>query len=98
MAASSGPQRTTCATSNSVGKYVLISPCRDEAHYIRATLDTVIAQSVRPAKWVIIDDGSKDSTPEILAEYVAKHDWIEVVTRDDRGRRSVGPGVIEAFY
>lgn len=24
--------------------------------------------------------------------------WIEVVTREDRGRRAVGPGVIEAFY
>ena len=31
--------------------YVLISPCRDEADYMRQTLDTVIAQSIRPAKW-----------------------------------------------
>jgi hypothetical protein len=37
-------------------------------------------------------------TPRILSEYRAKHSWIEVVTRKDRGRRSVGPGVIEAFY
>src|SRR6202048_1107860 len=80
------------------GKYVLISPCRDEARYMRETLDSVISQSVRPAKWIIVDDGSTDSTPQILAEYRAKHGWIEVVTRSDRGQRSVGPGVIEAFY
>jgi len=80
------------------GKYVLISPCRDEAKYMRDTLDSVIAQSIRPAKWIIVDDGSTDSTPQILAEYRAKHDWIEVVTRSDRGRRSVGPGVVDAFY
>jgi biofilm PGA synthesis N-glycosyltransferase PgaC len=80
------------------GKYVLISPCRDEARYMRETLDSVISQSVRPAKWIIVDDGSTDSTLQILAEYRAKHDWIEVVTRCDRGQRSVGPGVIEAFY
>jgi len=79
-------------------KYVLISPCRDEALYMRQTLDSVIGQSVRPAKWIIVDDGSTDETPAILAEYQAKHDWIEVLTRSDRGRRSVGPGVIEAFY
>jgi biofilm PGA synthesis N-glycosyltransferase PgaC len=78
--------------------YLLISPCRDEAVYMRHTLDTVIAQSIRPTKWVIVDDGSSDDTPHILAEYSARHDWIHVVTRRDRGRRSVGPGVIEAFY
>jgi glycosyltransferase involved in cell wall biosynthesis len=78
--------------------YVLISPCRDEAAYMRETLDGVIAQSLRPAKWVIVDDGSTDDTPRILAEYARRHDWIEIVTRSDRGRRSVGPGVIDAFY
>ena len=89
-------ERDNCESGS--GKYVLISPCRDEAKYMRDTLDSVIAQSVRPAKWVIVDDGSTDNTPQILAEYRAKHDWIEVVTRSDRGRRSVGPGVVDAFY
>lgn len=79
-------------------RYLLISPCRDEADYMRQTLDTVVSQSVLPAKWVIVDDGSTDGTPEILAEYAAKHPWITVLTRKDRGRRAVGPGVIEAFY
>lgn len=79
-------------------RYVLISPCRNEAAYMRQTLDTVIAQSVHPARWVIVDDGSTDQTPQILAEYAARHEWISIVTRADRGRRAVGPGVIEAFY
>ena len=79
-------------------RYVLISPCRNEAAYMRQTLDTVIAQSIRPAKWVIVDDGSTDETPQILAECARLHDWIKIVTRTDRGRRAVGPGVIEAFY
>jgi GT2 family glycosyltransferase len=78
--------------------YVLISACRDEAEYMRDTLDSVIGQSIRPAKWIIVDDGSTDNTPQILSEYSAKHDWIEVVIRKDRGHRAVGPGVIEAFY
>lgn len=79
-------------------RYVLISPCRNEADYMRQTLDTVIAQSLRPAKWVIVDDGSTDETPAILAEYARQHDWIQIVTRADRGHRAVGPGVIDAFY
>jgi len=79
-------------------RYLLVSPCRNEADFMRQTLDTVIAQTIRPAKWVIVDDGSSDATPQILAEYAAKYDWISIVTRSDRGRRAVGPGVIEAFY
>lgn len=79
-------------------RYLIISPCRNEADFMRQTLDTVIAQSARPARWVIVDDGSTDATPLILAEYAARHDWIKIVTRTDRGRRAVGPGVIEAFY
>jgi biofilm PGA synthesis N-glycosyltransferase PgaC len=79
-------------------KYVLISPCRNEADYMRQTLDTVVAQSLRPTKWVIVDDGSTDETPAILAEYARKHEWIEIVTRADRGHRAVGPGVVDAFY
>jgi glycosyltransferase involved in cell wall biosynthesis len=79
-------------------KYVLISPCRNEADYMRQTLDTVVAQSLRPTKWVIVDDGSTDETPEILKEYANKHEWIEIVTRADRGHRAVGPGVVDAFY
>jgi poly-beta-1,6-N-acetyl-D-glucosamine synthase len=83
---------------NNKQRYVVISPCRNEAEFMRQTLDSVVEQSVRPAKWIIVDDGSTDDTPTILAEYKSKHDWIEIVTRSDRGHRAVGPGVIEAFY
>lgn len=65
---------------------------------MRRTLDSVIAQSIRPALWVIVDDGSSDDTSKILAEYAARHDWIQVISKPDRGARAVGPGVIEAFY
>jgi len=79
-------------------RYVLISPCRNEAEFARLTLDSVLAQSIPPALWVIVDDGSTDETPEILAEYAAKHDLVRVVRREDRGERKVGPGVIDAYY
>ena len=85
------------AMKNASG-YVLISPCRDEAEHMRLTLDSVIEQSVPPAKWVIVDDGSTDETPQILAEYASRYEWIEVVTRSNRGRRAVGSGVMDAFY
>ncbi len=79
-------------------RLVLISPCRDEAKYALRALNAVLKQTIRPALWVIVDDGSTDDTPKILAEYAHRFDYIRVVQRTDRGRRSVGPGVIDAFY
>jgi hypothetical protein len=78
--------------------YLVVSPGRNEADYMRRTIDSMIAQTVRPALWLIVDDGSTDESPQILAEYMAEHDWIRVVSKPDRGHRAVGPGVIEAFY
>ena len=78
-------------------RYVLITPCRDEARYARRTLQSVLAQTEPPALWVIVDDGSSDETPAILAEFAARTPWIRVVRRADRGNRKVGGGVIEAF-
>jgi len=79
-------------------RYLLVSPCRDEAQYLRRTLDSVALQSVPPALWIIVDDGSTDETPAILEEYSKRLPYLRVIRREDRGDRKVGPGVIEAFY
>jgi biofilm PGA synthesis N-glycosyltransferase PgaC len=83
---------------NASRRYLLISPCRDEAQYLRRTLDSVAAQSVPPALWVVVDDGSSDETPAILEDYARRLPYLRVLRRTDRGGRRVGPGVIEAFY
>jgi glycosyltransferase involved in cell wall biosynthesis len=79
-------------------RYVLITPCRDEAQYAQRTLDSVVCQSIPPALWIIVDDGSTDQTPRILAEYAARYPFIRILTRPDRGDRKLGGGVIDAFY
>jgi glycosyltransferase involved in cell wall biosynthesis len=81
-----------------MNRYVLISPCRNEEAFMRQTLDSVAAQTLKPSKWIIVDDGSTDATAQILAEYAARYDWITILTRPDRGHRAVGPGVVDAFY
>ncbi len=79
-------------------RFLIVSPCRNEAAYMKKTLDSMVAQTLRPTLWLIVDDGSTDETPQILAEYADQHDWIRIVPKPDRGHRAVGPGVIEAFY
>jgi len=78
--------------------YVIIWLCRNESGYMREILTSVFRWPVRPMKRVIVDDGSTDHTSNILGEYSAKYDWIEIINRNDRGHRAVGAGVIAAFY
>jgi len=77
--------------------YVIITPARNEARYIRRTIASMVAQTHLPVEWLIVDDGSSDETEAIVREASAQHAWIRVVRMPDRGVRVVGAGVVEAF-
>jgi len=77
--------------------YALVSPVRDEAATIGCTIASVLAQTVRPVRWVFVDDGSGDSTPEILEDAAGRCDFIRVLRLEDRGFRQPGAGVVRAF-
>jgi poly-beta-1,6-N-acetyl-D-glucosamine synthase len=68
--------------------YVLITPARNEAAYIELTLKSVVSQSVRPLKWVIVNDGSTDGTDDIVRKYAATNPWIELVQMPERRERN----------
>jgi glycosyltransferase involved in cell wall biosynthesis len=68
--------------------YVLVTPSRNEEVLIEKTIESVIHQTILPLKWVIVNDGSTDSTGTIAERYAAEHDWIEVVNRPVRKERN----------
>jgi len=78
--------------------YVVISPVRDEEQYIEYTIKSMVAQTIKPSVWVIVNDGSRDNTEKIIAEYARRFSWILVISGIDRGWRERGAGVVEAFY
>lgn len=78
-------------------KYVVITPVRDEAILLPATIECMIRQTVLPQEWVIVNDGSKDGTGMIIDNYAARYPWIRAVHREDRGFRKSGGGVVDAF-
>lgn len=67
--------------------YVLITPARNEAEFLELTIKSVVAQTVRPVKWVIVSDGSTDGTDEIVRKYAAVHSWIELIQLPERQER-----------
>lgn len=78
--------------------YVVITPVRDEEQYLPLTIASMVAQTARPACWVIVDDGSRDRTGALIDQAAANHPWIRAVHCRDRGSRQAGSGVIAAFY
>jgi len=78
-------------------KYVVITPVRDEEANLGFTIQSMVDQSVHPAEWIIVNDGSKDRTGEIIDEAARQYPWIRACQRADRGFRRSGGGVVEAF-
>ena len=73
-----------------------ITPARNEAEYIEQTIQSVVAQTVLPLRWVIVSDGSTDGTDAIVEKYLAGRPWIELVRlppRRDASLRRQGRGV-----
>jgi len=69
-------------------RYVLITPARNEEAFIEKTIESVVHQTYRPVKWVIINDGSTDGMASRIEPYVAKYDWIELVNLPVRRERN----------
>jgi poly-beta-1,6-N-acetyl-D-glucosamine synthase len=77
-------------------KYCMITSVRDEEQFLAGTIESVLRQTILPIEWIIVDDGSADSTGAIIQRYAQGHSWIRALHRKDRGYRSTGGGV-EAF-
>src|SRR6478736_4473619 len=77
-------------------KYVLITPAHNEERFITKTLDSMVAQTVLPERWVIVDDGSTDRTAEIVQDYAKRYSWIKLVCRPQRSDRNFA-GKVQAF-
>lgn len=68
-------------------EYVLVTPARNEAAFIEQTLQSVVAQTVLPKRWVIVSDGSTDGTDEIVRKYQDGREWLELVRLPERQER-----------
>ncbi len=68
-------------------QYVLITPARNEADFIEKTLQSVVAQTHLPLRWVVVSDGSTDGTDELVEKYRQGREWIELLRLPERKER-----------
>jgi poly-beta-1,6-N-acetyl-D-glucosamine synthase len=77
--------------------YIVITPAKNESDYIRFTIKSMINQSIKPQKWIIVDDGSTDSTYEIIKEAEQNNNWIKIIRKNTLDKRAPGANVVNAF-
>ncbi len=77
-------------------KYVLITPAHNEERFITKTLESMVAQTLLPERWIIVDDGSTDATADVVASYAKRFPWIQLVHRPQRIDRNFA-GKAHAF-
>ncbi|MCD8283618.1 MAG: glycosyltransferase [Opitutae bacterium] len=83
----------TALTNTQIPCISVIIPVFNVEKYLAQALDSVLCQTLRNIEMICIDDGSTDSTPQILAEYATRDSRIHVITQENRGvgaARNVG--------
>lgn len=64
-------------------RLAVVIPSYNHAHYIGLALESVLNQTRKPDRVIVIDDGSKDNSVEFLQQFKAR--GVEVLARENRG-------------
>jgi biofilm PGA synthesis N-glycosyltransferase PgaC len=78
-------------------RYALVTPAHNEAAFLPRVVASMAAQTVRPAKWLIIDDRSTDDTWSVITAAAQKHSFIEPVRITGKPTRQLGSNVVRVF-
>lgn len=63
----------------------VLVPCFNVEKYVRQCLDSVVNQTLSDIEIICINDGSTDSTPDILREYAARDARIRIIDKQNSG-------------
>lgn len=71
-------------------KYVVVTPAHNEALFIEKTIQSMVAQTIKPVAWIVVNDGSTDATAELVERYRARHSFIKLINVSRSGGRHFG--------
>ncbi|WP_447636038.1 glycosyltransferase [Flavobacterium microcysteis] len=78
--------------------YYIVIPAHNEEAFIRLTLQSLAEQSLPPAKVVVVDDNSTDTTSTIVREFASQYPFIDLVQKTSEAIHLPGSKVIQAFH
>lgn len=68
----------------------VIIPAYNRAALLRPTLDSILAQTHAPAQVIVVDDGSTDATPQVLASYGERLHVVRIANSGELVARNTG--------
>src|SRR5262245_45380497 len=71
-------------------RYVLLSAVRNEEKYVEFTLKSIVNQTVKPLRWIIVSDNSNDRTDEIVQQYATENSFIRLIKGTGDPKRNFG--------
>ena len=80
-----------------IRSYAIVTPARDEADNLPRLAACLAEQSIRPAAWKIVDNGSTDGTREVAESIAAEHAWVEVLSLPGSSAADRGAPVVRAL-
>src|SRR5258705_5281178 len=86
-----GPRGRGYCMSDAAPYLSLVIPCYNEQENVPTLLqrvETALNAIGKPYEVILIDDGSTDSTPAILAEAMTKSPWLRVIRMARNGGQS----------
>lgn len=78
--------------------FYIIIPAHNEQSSIGLTLDSLVNQSLKPKRIVIVNDNSTDKTQDIVDVYTEKYDWVHLINSKSSNEHLPGSKIINAFY
>lgn len=88
-----GPRGVERNRSIVMPAYVLLTAARNEELHIEKTLESVLSQTIRPVRWVIVSDGSTDRTDEIVRRYAERFPNVFPLRSESSDERNFGSKV-----
>ena len=73
-------------------RYAVVTPARNEECNLQRLGAALAAQTLPPSEWIVVDDGSTDATPVVLAELAARHAWARPLAREEPGNGNLAAG------
>ncbi len=78
-------------------RYYIVIPSHNEEALISLTLQSLVEQTVLPAKIVVVNDNSTDNTADVVNSFISKHPFISLVNKTSDAVHLPGSKVIQAF-
>lgn len=69
----------------SIPKVSILVPCYNVEKYLHQCIDSILAQTLKDIEIICINDGSKDSTLEILRDYAGRDSRISIIDKKNSG-------------